>query len=162
MYPSQHGFIPGKGTTTAWQEIITRVIPARFIFEVDFKEFYDRINLDNARVFLQKTGLNPELCHQIIGWSRTPPRQPRDINQAYNKLIKNLAKLNTSMNFKANKKKGKIPNLSQVTDITIRSPRAEKIQATDVTWMSINDQMRDIQNHLNSRRFAPPQGEEIT
>lgn len=74
MFPSQHGFIPDRGTDSAWQEVISKVIPAKYIYEVDFKEYYDRINLDNLRNFLIKTGLSKELVHQIIGWSRTMPQ----------------------------------------------------------------------------------------
>ena len=96
MFPSQHGFVPGKGTVSAWQEVLTKVIPVKYIYEVDFKEFYDRINLDNLRDFLLKTGLSRELVHQIIGWSRTMPQQPKDkgklLTNKFDKMIKRLVK----------------------------------------------------------------------
>jgi hypothetical protein len=86
MHPSQHGFIPGKGTDTAWQEVIDKVIPTKYIYEVDLKEFYDRINLDYLRNFLIKTGLNPDFVHQIISLSRTAP-QPNYIKKSKGKSV---------------------------------------------------------------------------
>lgn len=46
FHESQHGFRPGRGTTTAWEHILKNVLPARDIFEFDLKGFFDSVNLD--------------------------------------------------------------------------------------------------------------------
>jgi len=43
---SQHGFIPGRGTLTAWIEIVRKVIKSRFIFETDLKQFFPSISVE--------------------------------------------------------------------------------------------------------------------
>lgn len=45
LHPAQHGFRPGRGTTTAWAHIMDTVIHARDIFEFDLKGYFDSINL---------------------------------------------------------------------------------------------------------------------
>lgn len=39
FHESQHGFRPGRGTMTAWNEILTKVIKSRDIYEFDLKGF---------------------------------------------------------------------------------------------------------------------------
>jgi len=46
QHPSQHGFTPNQGTSTAWEEIYSDVIPAKYIYEFDLDKFFDRVNLD--------------------------------------------------------------------------------------------------------------------
>lgn len=38
-----HGYIPRRGTATAWQQILTTVIHKQSIFEVDFKQFFPSV-----------------------------------------------------------------------------------------------------------------------
>lgn len=45
LLPSQHGYIPGKGTLTAWRDIIENVIKKDNIYETDIKGFFDNIEL---------------------------------------------------------------------------------------------------------------------
>lgn len=40
---NQHGSIPGRGTKTAWEHIIEKVLDAPDIFEFDLKKFFDRV-----------------------------------------------------------------------------------------------------------------------
>lgn len=47
LFPvSQHGFIPGRGTMTAWKELLERALGARDIYEFDLKSFFDSVRLD--------------------------------------------------------------------------------------------------------------------
>ena len=64
---------------------------------------------------------------------------------------------------KSNKNLNKItqkPN-SQSKDLVLFESNRKKtkkttiLQATDVNWMSVADQMRDLQNHLNSQNYTP-------
>lgn len=60
---SQHGFIPGRGTLTAWIEIVRKVIKARFIFETDLKQFFPSISVD-----LIERKLSAALPREILLW----------------------------------------------------------------------------------------------
>lgn len=51
---SQHGFRPGRGTTTAWKHILDKVIKAKDIYEFDLKGFFDSINLDYIAMQMTK------------------------------------------------------------------------------------------------------------
>lgn len=46
FHESQHGFRPGRGTTSAWKHILENVINSRDIFEFDLRSFFDSVNLD--------------------------------------------------------------------------------------------------------------------
>jgi len=46
FHESQHGFRPGRGTASAWQYILEKVIHSKDIFEFDLKGFFDSVNLD--------------------------------------------------------------------------------------------------------------------
>ena len=67
--PNQHGFQPGKGTLTAWKQIISEVIEAENIWEFDLVKFFDEIHVQaildkliekDCPFFIQK--LLGELC----------------------------------------------------------------------------------------------------
>lgn len=73
QHPDQHGFIPGRGTDTAWQSIHKSVLKSTHIYEFDLKEFFDRVNLDHLGVLLSKIGLPNELTSRLQSWSRSSP-----------------------------------------------------------------------------------------
>lgn len=41
--PSQHGFIPGRGTLTAWKELFGKVINSNWVLETDLKAFFPSV-----------------------------------------------------------------------------------------------------------------------
>jgi len=41
---NQHGFRPGRGTLTAWKEILLNHSRYRYIYEMDYKKFFDSLN----------------------------------------------------------------------------------------------------------------------
>jgi hypothetical protein len=45
---SQHAYQPGKGTLSAWEEILRSVRHRRFIWEFDIKGFFDNVRVDKA------------------------------------------------------------------------------------------------------------------
>lgn len=65
IHPSQHGFRPGRGTLTAWREVLNKVILARDIFEFDLKQFFDKVNLDAISACLLKKGVPVNLVRQL-------------------------------------------------------------------------------------------------
>lgn len=74
QHPDQHGFVPGRGTATAWKKILTDVIHSSDIYEFDLKKFFDTINLDYLNDLLKRTGVPPKLRSHLIRWSRTPAK----------------------------------------------------------------------------------------
>jgi hypothetical protein len=48
-HPNQHGFIPTRGTLTAWRQVSSQVIPARNILEIDLKGFFPSVSPSMAR-----------------------------------------------------------------------------------------------------------------
>jgi hypothetical protein len=47
-----HGYIPGRGTGSAWQTILKTVIHKQNIYEVDFKQFFPSIPTDCLLYFM--------------------------------------------------------------------------------------------------------------
>jgi hypothetical protein len=43
---AQHGFVPGRGTKTAWEFILSKVIVAPDIYEIDLRSFFDKVRVD--------------------------------------------------------------------------------------------------------------------
>lgn len=64
---SQHGFQPGKGTMTAWREIISKVINSPDIYEFDLEKFFDQVNLNTILRRLGKLGAPKTLRGYIKG-----------------------------------------------------------------------------------------------
>lgn len=76
-HPSQHGFIPGKGTLTAWREL-SEMLTSRHIYEFDLRKFFDSINLCYLSRILTITGIPNNIVSHIIKWNQTlPTRSPR-------------------------------------------------------------------------------------
>jgi hypothetical protein len=70
-HPSQHGFMPGRGTLSAWKVVATEVIKSPDIFEYDLKKFFDTINLDYLSDIMRKLLIPESLTRNIILWNRT-------------------------------------------------------------------------------------------
>lgn len=74
QHPSQHGFIHGRGTDSAWKEIHKSILRSRNVFEFDLKEFFDRVNLDYLSKTLKNMKVPNKLIYHMISWSRTMPQ----------------------------------------------------------------------------------------
>jgi hypothetical protein len=61
---SQHGFIKGKGTLTAWRDIFNKVIKARNIYECDLRQFFPSI----SHAIIEQELVNAGLPRMIIKW----------------------------------------------------------------------------------------------
>lgn len=58
--PSQHGFVHGRGTMSAWKEILRNVRQSPDIYEIDLKQCFPSISLPLLRMILCKTHEMPE------------------------------------------------------------------------------------------------------
>lgn len=63
---NQHGFYPGRGSMTAWQQVLSEVISSPNIYEFDLRKFFDSINLDYLSKVLLTLGLPSSLVDGII------------------------------------------------------------------------------------------------
>jgi len=61
MLKTQHAYLPGRGTKTAWQEIIAKVIKAKNIYETDLKGFFDNISIFEINNILRQGNVDLSL-----------------------------------------------------------------------------------------------------
>lgn len=54
---NQQGFVPYRGTLTAWHEVVTKVLPSRNILEIDFEGYFPSITSDYVSESLEKLEL---------------------------------------------------------------------------------------------------------
>jgi hypothetical protein len=76
IHPNQHGFVPGRGTMTAWKTIINEVIKAKDIYEIDLKRAFDSVSLSYIAKTLHKYGLPRDLVKQLVLLSISPTIVP--------------------------------------------------------------------------------------
>jgi len=57
---SQHGFVPQRGTLTAWKTLMSEVIPSRNILEIDFEGYFPSIQPDMVSKCM--------VDHQVPSW----------------------------------------------------------------------------------------------
>lgn len=72
-HPSQHAYQTGKGTLTAWKDILSNVLKSPNIVEYDLTKYFDTINLDYLEELLTQLYLPPALVRHFISWSRSSP-----------------------------------------------------------------------------------------
>jgi len=73
---NQHGFTPGKGTTSCWTHIHSHVLNKRYIYEFDLTKFFDTINLDYLNETLSEMGYPYYLICRIDSINQTIPQTP--------------------------------------------------------------------------------------
>lgn len=71
--PSQHGFVPTRGTLTAWQVVNKEVIDSRNIYEIDFKGYFPSVNASLIMATLNKYGMPKPLTDYLVEMGITPP-----------------------------------------------------------------------------------------
>nr|YP_010170437.1 hypothetical protein K8K84_mgp033 [Phanerochaete carnosa]QRZ60419.1 hypothetical protein [Phanerochaete carnosa] len=71
--PSQHGFRPGLGTTTAWNAIIPKIKTSSDIYEYDFRKFFDSIHLQYLQQVLTMQGMPATISHSLTEVLRSQP-----------------------------------------------------------------------------------------
>jgi len=79
MLPTQHAYLPGKGTKTAWQQIIQEVIKAKNIYETDLKGFFDNISVFEINNILRQGNVSLDLRIWIYNMSKSLPKFPKDL-----------------------------------------------------------------------------------
>jgi len=82
----QHGFLPGKGTLTAWQEIFQHnYLQKSYIREWDFKNFFNEIHNNRITEILLKLGVPKEVVYFLENVNRSdiklPKKEDRKLNE---------------------------------------------------------------------------------
>lgn len=70
---NQHGFSPGKGVTTAWESIITKLDASPDIYEFDLRKFFDSLSKRYLLETLIKVGLPLDIALMFIKLTQSPP-----------------------------------------------------------------------------------------
>jgi len=95
---SQHGFIPQRGTLTAWKDILSKVVKAPFIYETDLKQCFPSINLFLLVAVLASRGLPLPVAkfYASINYRimRLPRLKDQKLNEAQFNTLKSAHKLN--------------------------------------------------------------------
>ena len=75
----QHGFYPGRGCSSAWQQILSEVLTSEHIEEFDMRNIFYTVNLDYLSRFLLSVHTPRELVDSIIRWYRTPAQSGSEL-----------------------------------------------------------------------------------
>jgi len=76
LLESQHGFIPRRGTLTAWKEIVNKVLDADYIYECDLKQFFPSIHVDYISNALLTSGMPEGIVRWIENINSNQPVLP--------------------------------------------------------------------------------------
>lgn len=74
---SQHGFIPGRGTLSAWKDLFSReLLNKPYIYEFDLKNFFGEVRSDKVDEILETKGVPNWLRSQILKINYALPKLP--------------------------------------------------------------------------------------
>ena len=71
---SQHAYIPGKGTTTAWEDLLNKVEKYKYIYEIDLKQCFPNIQGKYITEELRELGVPFEYYSRLEGMNRSVPK----------------------------------------------------------------------------------------
>lgn len=72
---SQHGFMPGRGTLSAWRELLSS-IHYKWIYEFDFKGFFDKLKTDKTYEVMVKWGIPEPIAKYLYAVNCSIPILP--------------------------------------------------------------------------------------
>jgi len=64
---SQHGFIPNKGTLTAWKDLIEKIDHYKYIYEYDLRNYFEEIDIDMLTIRLKQA----KIPHDEVYWIKS-------------------------------------------------------------------------------------------
>lgn len=68
----QHGFVPGRGTLTAWRVVLKEVVRARYVYEFDLRAFFDTVSPSQV-IYLLKKNTSDGFARSVkVAGKRTP------------------------------------------------------------------------------------------
>lgn len=69
----QHGFYKGRGTKTAWEEVLLKTINAKNIYEFDFEQFFPSVNASMLESLLHRKGMPKEISNYLMDLNLSYP-----------------------------------------------------------------------------------------
>lgn len=79
LLPSQHGFIPGKGTLTAWKELLqSGKLESKYIYECDLRNFFNEIDLRRLSNRLRTLKFPSKIIEFLFQLNMNSPALPED------------------------------------------------------------------------------------
>lgn len=76
---SQHGFIPGRGTLTAWKQLLTgNLLYSPYIYECDLKNFFNEISLDYLDQRLKALNYPIKMIQMLRSINSNAPNLPEE------------------------------------------------------------------------------------
>ena len=71
---TQYGFIPGRGPMDAWRKIFTKILKAKYIWEVDLQKFFDRVQITAISRTLRKQGIPEKIVKYLHRINQCSPK----------------------------------------------------------------------------------------
>lgn len=71
-----HAYMPRKGSTTAWREILLKVRKARYIYEFDINQFFPNVDINLVSDLLIEKGVPKWLVYHLENINRCAPKLP--------------------------------------------------------------------------------------
>jgi len=75
---SQHGYIPKRGTLTAWKDIVRNVLNKQNIYECDLQQFFPTVHVNRISEMLFSLNLPKSIIYRLENWNRCNPILPAD------------------------------------------------------------------------------------
>jgi hypothetical protein len=73
---SQHGFVSGRGTMTAWKELLPILEKFDFVLEYDLKNYFEEIVLKSVNFILHDYGVPKDEVNWLYKINRNAPKLP--------------------------------------------------------------------------------------
>lgn len=158
MLPSQHGYIPGLGTKTAWASVVKHVIPSKWIYETDLKGFFDNVSVFEIYDHLRLGGLPTNLVSWIYNLCKSVPKLPKDKKLNEDKYT--MVSTKTKVSFPASVVEGLrgSPILSANLSAQTFSMMVDYLQTRGVSI----DEFLPEKNRIDSIPGGVPQGSPIS
>lgn len=81
---NQHGFLPNRGTLTAWRDVLLKAINAPDIYEYDYKGFFDNVNSTKVLNWLAEKGLPKTWVLKLRVIAHSAPKLPKEKEKILN------------------------------------------------------------------------------
>lgn len=78
LLDTQHGFIVGRGTLTAWREIFAKIIKAKYIYECDLEQFFPSVDLKRISEVLTEYKVPPPIVEYLELINLNAPKLPAE------------------------------------------------------------------------------------
>lgn len=83
-----HPYLPGKGTKTAAKEYVKKILPSKFVYEFDLKQFFPSVPIETVTKLLREEGVIEEEAKWLEEVNKTQPRLAEETKLDESRVIK--------------------------------------------------------------------------